>query len=180
MDKILIWLISFLESLLTKQYNVPEPEPWPRMPVELPDVPVVRPVPEPEPEVEEPTAYNYGKFKKLVQALIAVESGGYDKAIGDKHLVDRAYGCLQIRKPVCIDVNNIYGKSLKPQDMLGNRQLSIDTFYDYMAIYATEKQLGRPVTDQDRARIWNGGPSGYQRLTTVGYWAKVKKVIDTL
>ena len=158
------------------QYDTRPPPPLPA-PV-VPPEPESTPVPEPEPE--KPPEINYGKWKKLVKAIIAVESGGYDHAIGDKHLVDRAYGPMQIRRPVCIDVNNAYQKSLKPADMLGNRQLSIDTFYDYMALYATDKRLGRPVTDQDRARIWNGGPSGWNRPTTAGYWAKVKKVIDTL
>jgi len=115
--------------------------------------------------------------KTLVDALIQVESTGNDNAIGDLHLSDRAYGCLQIRKPVCIDVNNAFGTSYIPQDMLGNRKLSIEVFHKYMSLYATPKALGREVTDQDRARIWNGGPTGYKKSATVGYWAKVKKLL---
>jgi hypothetical protein len=44
-----------------------------------------------------------------------------------------------------------------------------------MAIYAKPERLGRTVTDEDRARIWNGGPTGYKRKTTKGYWGKVQK-----
>jgi hypothetical protein len=44
-----------------------------------------------------------------------------------------------------------------------------------MKLWATEKKIGRPITDQDRARIWNGGPTGWKRDTTLGYWSKVKK-----
>lgn len=113
----------------------------------------------------------------LVDALIQVESGGNNYAIGDKHLTHRAYGCLQIRKPVCIDVNKALGTSYEPQDMLGNRELSKILYNTYMELYATPGALGRPVTDQDRARIWNGGPTGYKKTATVGYWAKVQKAL---
>lgn len=145
-------------------------------PVEPPPAPapvVVTPMPQPPPA--KPKGVDYGKWPELVKALIKVESEGNDNAIGDRHLKDMAYGCLQIRKPVCIDVNRAYGLSLTPQMMLGNRQLSIDTFYRYMALYATAKQIGREPTDEDRARCWNGGPTGWKRSTTVAYWAKVQK-----
>jgi hypothetical protein len=115
--------------------------------------------------------------QRLVDALIQVESGGDDFAEGDKHLADHAFGCLQIRSPVCIDVNQRFGTNIKPEDMLGNRALSIDTFAKYMQIYATAGRLGRPVTDEDRARIWNGGPNGYQNNSTLGYWDKVQEAL---
>jgi hypothetical protein len=115
---------------------------------------------------------------ELKQAIIQVESNGNDFAIGDKHLVDMAYGAMQIRKPVCIDVNNRFGYTAKAQDMLGNRALSERYFDCYMSIYAQPSRLGRPVTDEDRARIWNGGPNGHKRSSTVPYWNKVKKLIN--
>lgn len=114
----------------------------------------------------------------LQQALIQVESGGDDNAVGDKNLANHAYGCLQIREPVCIDVNRVYGTEHHAQDMLGNRSLSLETFERYMAIYATQKRLGRAPTDQDRARIWNGGPNGYRLAATLGYWAKVQRAMQ--
>lgn len=128
----------------------------------------------PEP-ANKPKGVDYGPWPNLVKAIIAVESGGLDSAIGDHHLADKAYGCMQIRKPVCIDVNRAFGTALTPEGMLGNRQLSIDTFYKYMSLYATAKLIGRPPTDQDRARIWNGGPTGWRRITTLEYWVKVEK-----
>lgn len=126
---------------------------------------------------DEQTGSDPTKKKSLVEALIQVESGGNDKAIGDLHLIDKAYGCLQIRKPVCTDVNKALKTSYKAQDMLGNRSLSIQIFNAYMDLYATSKALGRPVTDQDRARIWNGGPSGWKRTSTKVYWDKVQKAL---
>jgi len=44
-----------------------------------------------------------------------------------------------------------------------------------MSIYATEEKIGREPTDEDRARIWNGGPMGWRNKATIGYWNKVKK-----
>ena len=126
---------------------------------------------------QKPQGVDYGPWPDLVKAIIQVESGGLDTAIGDHHLADKAYGCMQIRKPVCIDVNRAYGTSLSPEGMLGNRQLSIDTFYKYMSLYATTKLIGRAPTDQDRARIWNGGPTGWKRITTLEYWAKVQRFL---
>jgi hypothetical protein len=111
----------------------------------------------------------------LISALIAQESGGDDYAIGDKHLLNHAYGCLQIRLPVCQDVNRVFGLAVQPQQMLGNRALSIAVFKDYMRIYATERLLGRPPTQADCARIWNGGPSGWRKADTLGYWASVQR-----
>ena len=43
-----------------------------------------------------------------------------------------------------------------------------------MKRYATEKRLGRTVNMQDIARIHNGGPNGYRKDSTLGYWKKVK------
>lgn len=39
----------------------------------------------------------------------------------------------------------------------------------YMARYATERRLGRPVKPVDIARIHNGGPNGYKKLATIKY-----------
>lgn len=117
----------------------------------------------------------------LIQAIIAQESGwnknllGDDGAIGDKTLPAHAYGPMQIRQPVVTDVNNNFGTSYTALDMLGNRTLSIWCFHAYMDIYARPDRLGRTVTDQDRARIWNGGPNGYKIAATLGYWALIQE-----
>ena len=112
---------------------------------------------------------------KLIPALIRVESSGNDKAIGDRHIKERAYGCLQIRKPCIDDVNRAYGTRYRPEDALGNRSLSIEICQKYIKMYATERRLGRTVTLEDMARIWNGGPSGWRRDATNAYWKKVQK-----
>lgn len=105
----------------------------------------------------------------LIKVLVQKESGGDLNAVGDKGLPEHAYGPLQIRQTVVTDVNAANGTRYTPQQMLGNLPLSIWMFNAYMRIYATPKKLGRPVTDVDRARIWNGGPNGWQEPATVSY-----------
>ncbi len=100
---------------------------------------------------------SYGSF---FDSLIMKESSGDNNAIGDKKLADHAYGCLQVRKPCLIDVNKRFGTRYQPQDMLGNRSLSVWVCQKYLEMYATRTVLGREPTDEDRARIWNGGPLG--------------------
>ena len=48
----------------------------------------------------------------------------------------------------------------------------------YMKRYATERRLGRKVTQEDIARIHNGGPNGYKKESTEKYWSKVKKILN--
>lgn len=109
----------------------------------------------------------------LLPALIWQESSGNDNAVGDN---GNAFGCLQIWQSYMSDVY----KWRSAKECLNNRKLSIDVYQKYMARYATEKQLGRPVTDQDIARIHNGGPSGWKKESTLVYWwqvqAKMKKL----
>lgn len=119
-------------------------------------------------------------MKELLMLLIAVESGGDLNAVGDKHLKNKAYGPLQIRQPVCDDVNRHFGTKYRAEAMLGNRELSEKVCEMYLSIWATEVRIGRKVTDQDRARIWNGGPKGWQKKSTLGYWAKVQKAKQKL
>lgn len=115
----------------------------------------------------------------LIEALILVESGGDDNAVGDRNLANKAYGCLQIRQPYLDDVIAEFPqlKGEKAEALLGNRNLSTSVFEAYMEIYATPARLGRPVTDQDRARIHNGGPDGWKKQSTAAYWNKVSKVL---
>lgn len=96
----------------------------------------------------------------LLVAQIQAESGGDDNAIGDKFLSQKAYGCLQIRQPCVDDYNRWHQTHYKAEDCLGNRELSVRIYKDYIDHYATAPRLGRTPTDEDKARIWNGGPVG--------------------
>jgi hypothetical protein len=109
-----------------------------------------------------------------------VESGGGNGWIGDKNLAQHAYGCLQIRQPVVDDYNRWCKTSYKAEDCLNNRELSIKICLAYLDHYATRSRIGREPTDEDRARIWNGGPSGWKRPSTEAYWRKVSKALEEI
>ena len=101
----------------------------------------------------------------LIAALITVESNGRDNAIGDGGL---AIGALQIHKAVVVDVNRIAGTSYTHQQMT-NRIAALKVCEIYLNRYAANK------TNEEAARIWNGGPTGHRKSATLTYWNKVKK-----
>jgi hypothetical protein len=103
----------------------------------------------------------------LITALIAVESGGNDLAIGDN---GRAVGPLQIHKAVVLDVNRITGSHYRHQDMT-NRVQARAVCEAYLIHY------GRGATTEQLARRWNGGPTGDRKTATVAYWRRIQKVI---
>lgn len=110
---------------------------------------------------------------QLLAALVAVESGGNDRAIGDG---GRAIGALQIHAAVVADVNRIHGTRYTHAGMVRRRDaVAVATLY--LGTYATQERLGRPVTDADRARIWNGGPNGWRKAATIGYANQVRKAM---
>ena len=107
----------------------------------------------------------------LVDAIHMVETGGRLGPIkGDG---GAALGPLQIHR-ACWQDANLPGKYEDVADLAYAKRV----FAAYMARYATERRLGRPVTDEDRARIWNGGPNGYKKTATLKYWAKVRKELN--
>lgn len=108
----------------------------------------------------------------LVAALIAVESGGNDHARGRHGEV----GALQVTPAVVADVNRAFGTRYTLRRMT-NRADAVAVFDRYLWIYATQSRLGRPVTDEDRARIWNGGPNGWRRSATMPYLRRYRQQI---
>ena len=101
----------------------------------------------------------------LITALIAVESGGRDSAIGDQ---GRALGPLQIHRAVVTDVNRITGAHYRHSEMT-NRVQARAVCEAYLRHY------GKNCTTEQLARRWNGGPAGDRKSATEAYWAKVKK-----
>lgn len=82
-----------------------------------------------------------------------------------------ALGPLQIHRACWIDARMPHGTYQDCADLGYAKQV----FARYMERYATKRRLGRPVTDEDRARIWNGGPNGWRKSATIKYWNKVKE-----
>lgn len=110
---------------------------------------------------------------RLLDALERVESNGNARAVGDN---GRALGCLQIWSSVVADVNRLTGSCYRHADAF-DRATARDIARAYLNHYASPKRIGRPVTDQDRARIWNGGPTGHRKAATTGYWSKVRRAL---
>ncbi len=84
-----------------------------------------------------------------------------------------ALGQLQIHR-ACWEDANLEGSYSQCAGLAYSKRV----FRSYMARYATSRRLGRTVTDQDRARIWNGGPNGYRKTATIKYWNKVQKELN--
>jgi len=112
-------------------------------------------------------------FEILIAALIMVESSGDPNAVnGD------AVGILQIR-PICLrDVNRISSGPLYLLRDRYNIEKSKQMCRIYLNHYATEKRLGHEPTMEDCARIWNGGPNGWQKRATEKYWEDVKWALE--
>jgi len=107
--------------------------------------------------------------KELIKALIYVESSNNDNAY---HSGEDAAGCLQIRRTMVRDVNRILRRQNSQTrfdfEDRWDRQKSIEIF----KIYCNHYNL---TTPEEKARCWNGGPRGLQKLATKRYWEKVKK-----
>lgn len=107
---------------------------------------------------------------KLLAAMCEVESNGDCSKVGKVGEL----GCYQIRECFWIDAleydSNIGGEY---EDVI-DREYAEKVIYAFWDRYATEERLGRPVTDEDRARMHNGGPNGYKKTKTIKYWDKVQ------
>lgn len=118
-----------------------------------------------------------GDRDPLVEAMIWKESRGRDWITNED---ENAFGCLQIRDICREDVNRIYGKNYTRRDCF-NRAKAIEIFWLYVNHYATFDRLGGvEPTDEDRARIWNGGPNGWHKEATETYWAAVSGRLQTI
>lgn len=111
---------------------------------------------------------------KFIMLLAMVESGCEPRAVGDNF---DALGMLQMHPGYVRDAANYANENWKHMDAL-DEVTSIKIFRAYMARYATEERLGRPVTWEDIARIHNGGPNGYKKQSTIKYWNKVKCLMN--
>jgi len=111
--------------------------------------------------------------EKLVATLVEVESRGDPTLVGDK---GKAWGVLQVHLVAVQDVNRIYGSGFTHSQMR-DPAVARAVCRMYLAHYATRSRLGRPVTNQDYARIWNGGPDGWKKPVTLSYWYRVKDAL---
>jgi len=106
---------------------------------------------------------------RFLNAIEQIESRGNANAVGDN---GRAIGCLQIWQAVVTDTNRIAGTSYSHADAF-DRIKARQIASIYLNYYG--KRIGHAPTEQDYARIWNGGPRGHRKTATLSYWNKVKK-----
>ena len=109
---------------------------------------------------------------RLLNAIEQVESHANASAIGDQ---GRALGSMQIWQCVVTDANRIAHTSYSHVDAF-DRAKARAIASIYLNYYG--RRIGHAPTDQDYARIWNGGPSGHKKTATLGYWAKIKKELS--
>ena len=115
------------------------------------------------------TAASAQVSNRLLNAIERVESHGNAAAIGDQ---GRALVSMQIWQAVVTDANRIAHTSYSHADAF-DRTKARAIASIYLNYYG--RRIGHAPTDQDYARIWNGGPSGHKKTVTLGYWAKIKK-----
>ena len=101
----------------------------------------------------------------LISAMMLVESGGDAGAIGDG---GRALGVLQIHAGVIVDVNCRFGTAFLHEDALDPVKAK-EICRLYLKAYAPARASPKTL-----ARIWNGGPTGHKKASTLKYWKKVE------
>jgi soluble lytic murein transglycosylase-like protein len=117
----------------------------------------------------------------LWHATVRVESGANPRAY-NRH--DGASGIAQIRGVCLNDVNRIarqrgLGARFTPSDLYDPVQARRiwELYLDYYGD-AYQKQTGRRPTDEIYARIWNGGPNGWRKASTLEYWDRVRSAMQ--
>ena len=113
----------------------------------------------------------------LLSALIQVESGGNPRA---HNKVEDAAGVLQIRRIFVDDLNRIYRPPYYTYKDRWDSAKSKEMATKYLVHYGTMRRLGRKPTQEDFARIFNGGPNGWKKDSTKKYWVKVEKELKQL
>jgi len=117
----------------------------------------------------------------LWTAIVYEESGGDSTAY---NTLEQAAGVVQIR-PVCLnDINRIARiKRLETRFALPDRfdpdkaRRMWDLYLSYYG-HEYERETGRPPTDEVYARIWNGGPYGWQKDSSLDYWNRVRAAMN--
>jgi len=98
------------------------------------------------------------------RAICIIESNGRFDAVGDK---GAAVGIAQIHKILVDDVNRIQRK----EHFVYSDRLSPEVSYKMFRIYVRHyAPNGGP---EQWSRIWNGGPCGVKKSSTLRYWEKV-------
>jgi hypothetical protein len=107
--------------------------------------------------------------QKFLNALGKVESNNNDLAIGDN---GKAISRFQIWR-VCYQDAREYNKTINfSYESLTNKVNAEIIVNSYLSRYCKESIKNNDF--EKMARIWNGGPSGYKKQSTIKYWDKIK------
>ena len=101
----------------------------------------------------------------LIEAIMQVESGNDTLAYNSK---EDAVGCLQIRPIMVREVNRLVGKDSFTLQDRWSKAKSIQMFN------ILRSHL-KGASDEQIARVWNGGYNGKNNPKTLQYWKKVKQ-----
>jgi hypothetical protein len=103
----------------------------------------------------------------VVAAMEKVESGGNTLAFNE---YEQAAGILQIRPIMIREINRRCGTNYTNKDCFDANLATI--------IFIRLQLLTNPdLCPEKAARIWNGGYRGAEKVSTVKYWNKVKRVM---
>lgn len=113
----------------------------------------------------------------FLKTLAEVESKNNPSAIGDLHLKNHAYGLFQMRAPAVLDVNRAFKTNYIAKDALDPVKAK-DMASKYLSILKKkyEGETGKKVTPLILAKMWNGGPNGYDKASTKAYGKTFVKV----
>ena len=104
---------------------------------------------------------------ELIEKIYLVESGGRaNPPAGDG---GRAAGAMQLHRCVVDDVNFYYGENFSYAD-----RNDVEKAKQMARLYITH-WLG-VHKEEIAARIYNGGPRGWQKKQTDTYWGKIKAI----
>ena len=106
-------------------------------------------------------------IENLLDAIKTVESSGGVNLYG----LNGEIGPYQIKRIVIDDVNRICGGDVFDEKDAMDDKKSREICKIYIKYWADRK--GRSSIE-DMARIWNGGPNGYRKKSTIPYWNKIR------
>ena len=118
--------------------------------------------------------------ERLWTATVRVESSGNPRAVNPE---TGAGGIVQIM-PECVDDCNriaaarglgVHFTQADRFDPAKSRQM----WRLYLSYWGQEyeRTTGYPPSNEVYARMWNGGPTGWRKEATVGYWHEVRRAM---
>ena len=111
------------------------------------------------------------EMTEVLAAIRVVESNNNPDAVGDG---GDAIGIYQIHRSYwqdAVEYDPSIGGSYRD---CFNPKYAERIVRAYMARYCNARRLGHEPTQEDLARMHNGGPNGHKKSATLKYWDKVK------